>query len=57
MAYDAFFLGGIEKKRELKILKPHISFADQSNNLKSASSVVPSVYLPFVIPIARTETN
>ena len=49
MAYDAFSLGGIEKKRVLEIPKPHVFLADQSNNLKSASSVVPYVHLPFGI--------
>lgn len=47
MANDAFFLGGIEKGRVLGILKPHIFFDDQSGHLKSASTVVPSVHIPF----------
>lgn len=49
MANDAFFLGGIEKGRVLKILKPHIFFDDQSGHLKSASAVAPSVHIPFGI--------
>ncbi|SFZ79051.1 5'-nucleotidase [Chitinimonas taiwanensis] len=47
MANDAFFLGGIEKGRILGVLKPHIFFDDQSGHLKSASTVVPSVHIPF----------
>jgi 5'-nucleotidase len=47
MANDAFFLGGIEKGKVLRVLKPHIFFDDQSGHLKSASAVVPSVHIPF----------
>ncbi|AIN58859.1 5'-nucleotidase [Pseudomonas soli] len=47
MANDAFFLGGIEKRRVLQVLKPHIFFDDQSGHLKSTSTVVPSVHIPF----------
>lgn len=49
MANDAFFLGGIEKKRVLGVLQPHIFFDDQSGHLQSASTVVPSVHIPFGI--------
>ncbi|PXX79803.1 5'-nucleotidase [Rivihabitans pingtungensis] len=49
MANDAFFLGGIEKGRVLGILKPHIFFDDQPGHLKSASTVAPSVHIPFGI--------
>ena len=47
MANDAFFLGGIEKRRVLQVLKPHIFFDDQSGHLTSTSTVVPSVHVPF----------
>lgn len=47
MANDAFFLGGIEKRRVLQVLRPHIFFDDQSTHLKSTSTVVPSVHIPF----------
>ncbi|CAG4911501.1 unnamed protein product [Acidocella sp. C78] len=47
MANDAFFLGGIEKKSVLSVLKPHIFFDDQSRHLEKASDVVPSVHIPF----------
>lgn len=49
MANDAFFLGGIDKSRILKILKPHMFFDDQASHLKTASMVVPSVHIPFGI--------
>lgn len=47
MPNDAFFLGGIEKRSVLGVLKPHIFFDDQSGHLAAASSVVPSVHIPF----------
>lgn len=43
---DAFFLGGIEKSRVLKVLKPHIFFDDQLLHL-NAPEDVPSVHIPF----------
>ena len=49
MPNDAFFLGGIEKKRILGVLKPHIFFDDQSGHLMKSSEVVPSVHIPFGI--------
>ncbi len=47
MTNDAFFLGGIEKRKVLGVLRPHIFFDDQKGHLDSASSVVPSVHIPF----------
>jgi 5'-nucleotidase len=47
MVNDAFFLGGIEKAAVLGVLRPHIFFDDQSGHLRSASSIVPSVHIPF----------
>jgi len=49
MANDAFFLGGIEKRRVLEVLKPHIFFDDQSGHVELARAVVPSVHIPFGI--------
>lgn len=49
MANDAFFLGGIDKGLVLNVLKPHVFFDDQSGHLESASTVVPSVHIPFGI--------
>lgn len=47
MANDAFFLGGIEKRRVLQVLKPHIFFEDHPAHLKGSRTVVPSVHIPF----------
>ncbi len=46
-AVEAFFLGGVEKKRVLDVLKPHIFFEDQLGHLKTAADTVPSVHIPF----------
>ncbi|MGJ7574409.1 5'-nucleotidase [Variovorax sp. RB2P76] len=53
MPNDAFFLGGIEKRTVLGVLKPHIFFDDQSAHLAAASSVVPSVHIPFGVTNPR----
>ena len=44
---EAFFLGGIEKKAVLDVMKPHLFFDDQPVHLKAASEVVPAVHVPF----------
>lgn len=46
-AAELFLMGGIEKKRVLGILKPHIFFDDQRSHLEPSSDVVPSVWVPF----------
>lgn len=46
---EAFFLGNVEKRKILEIMKPHIYFDDQMNHLKSASGTIPSVHIPFGI--------
>lgn len=46
---DAFFLGGIEKARVLKVLRPHVFFDDQIGHLEGTASIVPSVHVPFGI--------
>lgn len=53
MPNDAFFLGGIEKHNVLGVLKPHIFFDDQSGHLATASSVAPSVHIPFGVTNPR----
>ena len=45
---EAFFLGGIEKKRILEILKPHIYFDDQAIHLEHIDKI-PLVHIPFGI--------
>ncbi len=44
---ETFFLGGIEKVRVLKQLKPHIFFDDQMTHIESAAGDIPSVHVPF----------
>jgi 5'-nucleotidase len=44
---DAFFLGGVEKARILRVLQPHIFFDDQMGHLESAAGEIPSVHVPF----------
>lgn len=44
---EAFFLGGIEKKRVLSIFKPHIFFDDQVGHIEGVARLVPSVHVPF----------
>ncbi|MDW3710615.1 5'-nucleotidase [Pseudomonas solani] len=46
---EAFFLGGIEKRSVLEVLKPHIFFDDQRLHLDPASAALPSVHIPFGI--------
>lgn len=44
---NAFFLGGIEKAKILRVLKPHIFFDDQLGHLTSSADEIPSVHVPF----------
>lgn len=44
---EAFFLGGVEKRRVLEVINPHIFFDDQKAHLVPASSVSPAVHVPF----------
>jgi len=46
---EAFFLGGIEKKRVLEVMKPHVYFDDKMTHLESAAGTIPSVHIPFGI--------
>jgi 5'-nucleotidase len=47
---DSFFsLGGIEKKRILEILKPHLYLDDQIEHLNSEIKNIPLVHIPFGI--------
>jgi 5'-nucleotidase len=44
---ETFFLGGIDKSRILKVLRPHIYFDDQMSHLAVASGTTPVVHIPF----------
>lgn len=44
---DAFFLGGVEKAKVLRVLKPHVFFDDQLGHLEGAADEIPSVHVPF----------
>lgn len=46
---ETFFLGGIEKKLVLTLLKPHIYFDDQKSHLDSEAANIPMVHIPFGI--------
>ena len=48
-AAELFLMGGVEKKRVLEVLKPHIFFDDQLTHLEPAAKTVPSVLVPFGI--------
>lgn len=48
-ANETFFLGGMEKDRILRTLKPHMFFDDQRGHLKSSSDNIPLVHIPFGI--------
>ncbi len=52
---QAFFLGGLDKSRFLRALKPHIFFDDQDANLDPASDEVPSakVLYPSNSPLRK----
>lgn len=44
---ETFFLGGIEKARILRVLKPHMFFDDQMTHIASVAGDIPSVHVPF----------
>lgn len=44
---EAFFLGGVEKKSVLDIIKPHIFFDDQMTHLEPTAKTHASVLIPF----------
>jgi len=46
-ADEVFLMGGIEKKRVLDILKPHLFFDDQLVHLAPVAASTPSVHVPF----------
>lgn len=54
---ELFLLGGIEKKRVLDILKPHIFFDDQIGHLEPAAESTPSVHIPFGVANFKVKDN
>lgn len=52
---QAFFLGGLDKSRFLKVFKPHIFFDDQDDHLSSASIDIPcaKVLYPSTSPLKQ----
>lgn len=46
-AVELFLMGGVEKRRLLDVLQPHIFFEDQLKHLETAAATVPSVHIPF----------
>lgn len=46
---EMFLLGGIEKKRILNIMKPHLYFDDQIIHLDDSIENIPLVHIPFGI--------
>lgn len=53
---DAFFLGGIEKARILKIMKPHIFFDDQMTHLEHMIILQGSIF-HLELPINKITKN
>lgn len=54
---EAFFLGGIEKRKVLEILQPHIFFDDQVTHLERTAESIASVHIPFGIANKKTESK
>ncbi len=57
---DAFFLGGIDKSKVLKVLRPHIFFDDQQVHLDGANEYIAGVHIPYGVanvtgPAANTD--
>ncbi len=44
---EMFLLGGVEKKRILGVMKPHLYFDDQLDNLNDKMQNIPLVHIPF----------
>lgn len=46
-ATETFFMGGIDKSRVLRVLKPHLFLDDQKSHLAGISDEIPCVHIPF----------
>ena len=44
---ETFFLGGMEKRRILQVLRPHIFFDDQKDHLAASADNLAMVHVPF----------
>lgn len=44
---EAHFLGGVEKRRVLDVMRPHVFFDDQQHHLVPAADNLPCVHIPF----------
>lgn len=51
---DAFFLGGIDKSKVLKVLRPHIFFDDQQVHLDGANEYIAGVHIPYGVANVAT---
>ncbi|MHA3103187.1 5'-nucleotidase [Acinetobacter sp. ANC 3791] len=54
---EAFFLGGIEKRKVLEILKPHIFFDDQVTHVEKTADSIASVHIPFGIANKKLDSD
>jgi|JI9StandDraft_1071089.scaffolds.fasta_scaffold04399_3 5'-nucleotidase len=54
---DAFFMGGVDKSRVLRVLKPHVFFDDQTTHLDGASDVVAGVHIPYGVANERPKES
>lgn len=54
---EAFFLGGIEKRKVLEILNPHIFFDDQVTHLEKTADSIASVHIPFGIANKKADAT
>lgn len=54
---EAFFLGGIEKRKVLEILQPHIFFDDQVGHLEKTADSIASVHIPFGIANKKLDSK
>jgi len=50
---DAFFLGGVDKARVLRVFKPHLFFDDQRVHLDEALAEVAGVHIPYGLANAQ----
>lgn len=54
---EAFFLGGIEKRKVLEILQPHIFFDDQVTHVEKTANSIASVHIPFGIANKKLDSD